>query len=59
MNTEKKNSGKGGCCDVCEADFERNIENIVDEVKGYTGKDHDRKRREVEAAFGGSDRKEK
>ena len=59
MSTEKKNAGKSGCCDACEADFERNIENIVDEVKGYTGKDHDRKRREVEAAYGKDDNKHK
>lgn len=59
MNTEKKNAGDSGCCDTCNDDFQRNIENIVDEVKGYTGKDHDRKRREVEDAYGTDGRKNK
>lgn len=38
-------------CDACEASFERNIENMVDEVEGYDREDHYEKREEVRQAF--------
>ncbi|WP_203583398.1 hypothetical protein [Paludibacter sp. 221] len=44
-------------CTPCEAEFLEETQKLVDEVEGYNKKDHDAKKREVEAAFGKEDKK--
>jgi len=48
---EKKIKVEESCC-ACEADFKKEVESLVDEVEGYDKNDHDKKRREVNDAFG-------
>ncbi len=38
-------------CDPCERDFVEEVDRLVEEVDGYTRKDHIEKKEEVEAAF--------
>lgn len=38
-------------CDPCEQQFEEGVKEIVDQVEGYTPKEHTAKEKEVEAAF--------
>lgn len=45
---EKKN----GCGCSCEADLKKEVNELVNEVEGYTTADHARKQAEVKAAFG-------
>lgn len=47
MNKEQENTK----CDPCEQQFEENVHGIVNEVEGYTDKDHRKKEKEVEDAF--------
>lgn len=49
---------ENNCCDQCEQDFERNIDRIVDQVDGYSQKEHRDKRNEVEDAFDGRESRE-
>lgn len=48
---------KGGCCS-CEADFQKEIHHLVDGVEGYTKKEHDKKKKELDETFS-KDNKEK
>lgn len=48
MEKEKK------CCS-CEADFEKEIDELVDGVDGYTKEDREKKEEEVRDAFSGKD----
>lgn len=41
----------------CEADMQKEIKGLVDEVKGYTKEDHDKKQAEIKAAFEKKDKK--
>lgn len=38
-------------CDPCEAIFEKQVKGLVKEVEGYTKKDHDKKKEELNKAF--------
>lgn len=38
-------------CDPCEQKFEDGVKEIVDQVEGYTRKEHADKEKEVDAAF--------
>ncbi len=38
-------------CDPCEQQFEDGVKEIVDQVEGYSRKEHDDKEKEVDAAF--------
>lgn len=51
MNQEQENAK----CDPCEQQFEENVHEIVNEVEGYTQKDHNKKEKEVEEAFATSE----
>lgn len=44
-----KNEKAQGC--ACEADLEKKVNELVDEVKGYSKSERDEKKKEVEAAF--------
>lgn len=46
------------CC-FCDEDFKENLDEMVDEVKGYGPEQHKKKEKEVEAAFGNDDKKKK
>lgn len=48
MNKDQEK--KGGCCS-CEQDFRNEVNELVNEVDGYTHKDHEEKKKEVKAAF--------
>lgn len=45
---------KNGKCDPCEERFEENVDEIVDEVEGYSDEDRRKKEKEVEEAFADS-----
>ncbi len=49
---------KNPTCCSCEADFENEVKELVDEVEGYTKADHTKKAEEVKAAFKSSVKKE-
>ena len=38
-------------CDPCEENFWNEVKEIVDNVKNYTKKDHEEKKKEVKDAF--------
>ncbi|MBC5616265.1 MULTISPECIES: hypothetical protein [Alistipes] len=38
-------------CDPCEENFWNEVKEIVDNVKNYTKKDHEEKKKEVQDAF--------
>lgn len=42
-------------CDPCQQDFKKEVDHLVDEVKDYTRKDHEKKEKEVEEAFAKKD----
>ncbi len=46
----EKDSKKSGCCG-CEADFKKEVNELVDEVEGYTEEDRKKKEEEVKEAF--------
>lgn len=50
MKKEKTNKTEP-VCDDCQSTFEANIDNLVNEVEGYSKSDHDKKRRELNDAF--------
>lgn len=43
---------KNNTCTPCEQNFRDEVDHLVDEVKGYTKKDHEQKKKEVDEAFG-------
>ena len=43
---------KNNTCPPCEQNFRDEVDHLVDEVKGYTKKDHEQKKKEVDEAFG-------
>ena len=43
---------KNNTCTPCEQNFRDEVDHLVDEVKGYTKKDHVQKKTEVDKAFG-------
>lgn len=49
---------KNNTCDPCEEDFWRQVNELVDEVKGYTKEDHMKKEKEVDEAFGKENKNE-
>jgi len=50
MDTKCTTSNRDAC-DPCEENFERNIDQMVGEVEGYSRKERDDRRREVEEAY--------
>lgn len=47
----KESKEKTGCCDPCEQQFREEVDELVENVKGYTRKDHREKKEEVKDAF--------
>ena len=43
---------KNNTCTPCEQNFRDEVDHLVVEVKGYTKKDHEQKKKEVDEAFG-------
>lgn len=48
---EKTPKKSGGCCS-CEADFQNEVNHLVDEVDGYNKHDHEKKKEELRDTFG-------
>ena len=42
-------------CTPCQEDFERNIDRLVEEGQTPSGREHEEKKHEVDAAFSGSE----
>ena len=42
---------KNNTCTPCEQNFRDEVDHLVDEVKGYTKKDHEQKKKEVDEAL--------
>lgn len=53
MKNDKRQ--QNGCCDECEQMFEDNVQGLVDNVEGYTRKDHRDKSAEVHDAYSHED----
>lgn len=53
MKNEKRQ--QNGCCDECEQMFEDNVRELVDNVEGYTRKEHRDKSAEVHEAYSHDD----
>ncbi len=50
---------KGKKCCTCEADFKKEVNELVNEVNNYTKEDHAKKQAEVKAAFDKKDHDKK
>lgn len=49
----KMEDGKNaGSCDVCEQDFQNEVNELVDNVENHSRQQYEEKEREVEDAFG-------
>lgn len=47
----EKDTKKTATCCSCEADFKNEVDELVDNVEGYSPEDHHKKQSEVKAAF--------
>ena len=51
-STQVKQSSDNATCCSCNADFKNEMNELVDNVEGYTKTDHNKKEQELREAFG-------